>query len=442
MSSENKKQFAVFKPQETSCRRDLGAVLFLALAFFLPVRDTYASIVENLQSKIAERTAEIENLEKEISQYRVELENIGSAKSSLQNEIARIDVTRKKLAADIKVTETKISATNLNIERLSLEIGGKEISIEKRRDAIGESVRRTNEIDQMTLAELVLHSENLSDFWNDVEQIRQFSAQAETEAQDLKILKTGLESDKTDVERERATLVLLRTRLSDQKTIADNEKKVKDKLLTQTKNKESGFRSLLAEKESLRRKFERELLDLESELRITIDPASLPPSQKGILSWPVVPVKVTQTFGDTAFARSGAYNGKGHNGTDFGAPVGTPVKAALSGTVVGVGDTDQFPKCYSYGKWVLIKHDNGLSTLYAHLSLIRAFNGQRVDTGDTIGYSGNTGYSTGPHLHFTVYATQGVEIVRLGDIKKITNCANARIPVAPLNAYLDPMSYL
>lgn len=69
----------------------------------------------------------------------------------------------------------------------------------------------------MTLAELVLHSENLSDFWNDVEQIRQFSAQAETEAQDLKILKTGLESDKTDVERERATLVLLRTRLSDQK---------------------------------------------------------------------------------------------------------------------------------------------------------------------------------------------------------------------------------
>ncbi len=442
MSLEKKKQSTVSQPQKTFSRNIICAGFLLALMWFLPAENTYAGIVEDLKAKISERTTEIENLEKEIAGYRVELETIGSAKSSLQNEIARIDITRKKLAADIKITETKITATNLNIERLSLEIGGKEISIEKRRSAIGEVIRRTNEIEQMSLAELVLQSENLSQFWDDVERIRQFSAKAEQEVEDLKLLKSDLESDKTDIERERASLLSLKRKLSDQKIIADSERKKKDTLLKETKNKESSYKTLIAEKEALRQKFDQELFNLESELRITIDPNSLPPSRKGILFWPISPVRITQYFGSTDFAQSGAYNGKGHNGVDFGAPTGTQIKSALSGTVVGVGDTDQFPKCYSYGKWVLVRHDNGLSTLYAHLSLIRAFEGQRVETGDLIGYSGNTGYSTGPHLHFTVYATQGVEIVRLGDVKRITNCANATIPVAPLNAYLDPMNYL
>lgn len=168
----------------------------------------------------------------------------------------------------------------------------------------------------------------------------------------------------------------------------------------------------------------------------------MPPAGKGVLAWPLPTIRITQYFGNTEFAKSGAYSGKGHNGVDFGASIGTEVKAALSGTVIGTGNTDQFKGCYSYGKWVLIRHENGLTTLYAHLSLIKVAKGQSVSTRETIGYSGNTGYSTGPHLHLTVYASQGVEIVRLGDIKKITNCGNAYIPVAPLNAYLNPLDYL
>jgi len=111
--------------------------------------------------------------------------------------------------------------------------------------------------------------------------------------------------------------------------------------------------------------------------------------------------------------------------------------------VKAVGNTDKVRGCYSYGKYVLVKHNNGLSTLYAHLSFIKVNKGDTVITGDTVGYSGNTGYSTGPHLHFAVYASQGVRIVRYGDyVKGKTNCGNAYIPVAPLNAYLNPLDYL
>jgi len=127
---------------------------------------------------------------------------------------------------------------------------------------------------------------------------------------------------------------------------------------------------------------------------------------------------------------------------DFGISQGTPVRASLSGVVVETGNTDAIRGCYSYGKWVLVKHNNGLSTLYAHLSVISSNAGQSISSGDVIGFSGNTGYSTGPHLHYSVYLSDAVQVVRLGDIKKITNCAAARIPVAPLEAYLNPLDYL
>jgi murein DD-endopeptidase MepM/ murein hydrolase activator NlpD len=91
----------------------------------------------------------------------------------------------------------------------------------------------------------------------------------------------------------------------------------------------------------------------------------------------------------------------------------------------------------------MLEHSNGLNTMYAHLSVISVSKGQSVNTGDVIGYSGMTGYATGPHLHFGVYATAGVKITTLGAYRGATTpCQNASMPVAPANAYLNPLSYL
>lgn len=190
-----------------------------------------------------------------------------------------------------------------------------------------------------------------------------------------------------------------------------------------------------------REQFERELRAIEEELRIEIDPASIPPSGKGILRWPLDSIRITQYFGNSPFATANpqVYGGKGHNGVDFSASRGSRVKASLSGTVMGVGNTDAVRGCYSYGKWILLKHNNGLATLYAHLDVISVNDGQSVVTGDTIGFSGNTGFSTGPHLHFSVYASEGVRVQKF---TKSINCKNAVVPIAPREAYLNPLSYL
>jgi len=112
--------------------------------------------------------------------------------------------------------------------------------------------------------------------------------------------------------------------------------------------------------------------------------------------------------------------------------------SVLPGVVVGIGNTDLYPGCYSFGKWIMVRHENGLSTVYGHLSVISVSVGEQVETGSVIGYSGNTGHTTGPHLHITLYATQGVHIEKYVSSR---GCKEVTIPLADIKAYLDPLAY-
>jgi murein DD-endopeptidase MepM/ murein hydrolase activator NlpD len=110
--------------------------------------------------------------------------------------------------------------------------------------------------------------------------------------------------------------------------------------------------------------------------------------------WPV-PGYITSPYG----YRRSPFTGlrQFHSGLDIGSPMGTPIRAAISGRVSAVGWDD------SFGNYVVVSHHSGYRTLYAHMSVIRVKSGAYVGTGERIGDVGSTGRSTGPHLHFTVY---------------------------------------
>jgi murein DD-endopeptidase MepM/ murein hydrolase activator NlpD len=86
-----------------------------------------------------------------------------------------------------------------------------------------------------------------------------------------------------------------------------------------------------------------------------------------------------------------------HTGIDIVVNLGTPVRAAMDGRVMDLGYNA------NYGNYIILGHVDGLQTLYGHLSGFAVTEGQKVKQGSVIGASGNTGYSTGPHLHFGVY---------------------------------------
>ena len=118
---------------------------------------------------------------------------------------------------------------------------------------------------------------------------------------------------------------------------------------------------------------------------------------------------ITSNFG----MRKDPFTGKiqFHTGVDFSANIGTAVMASLDGVVSVVAEN------WLYGKYIIISHRNGYKTLYGHLNSFSVREGENVARGRKIGETGNTGYSTGPHLHFAIYNSSGAYINPLDLLK-------------------------
>lgn len=414
----------------------------LVFQLFAPII-SHASLIADLQKQIDDRNATIAGLEKEIAKYEAQVSLTSQQAATLKNLISTLDTTKKKLDSQISLTQNKIAATELTIDKLGGEIQTKKSIIDQNIEALGETIRRMNQSDDGSVLESVLANASASVFLDDIQNLVQIQDGIKSRINALRDLKQDLQNKQSATEQNKQELVSFKTDLSSQQKAVVYSTQEKNKLLAETKSQEANYQKLLAQKKALRDAVAKELNDYESQLKIAIDPNSVAKAGAGVLAWPLSSVRITQYFGNTAFAKAhaGVYSGTNgeHNGVDLAASIGTPVKAALSGTVMGTGDTDKVCPGASWGRWVVVKHDNGLSTLYAHLSVISVSSGQKVATGGTLGLSGNTGYSTGPHLHFTVYASQGLQIVNLPS----KACKGTYVmPVAPPTAYLNPLSYL
>ena len=127
-----------------------------------------------------------------------------------------------------------------------------------------------------------------------------------------------------------------------------------------------------------------------------LDSKSLQKAMGELFTWPIkASWRLSSAFGSRADPITGAASY--HTGVDMACPTGTSIKASMSGTVAYASWSNVF------GNYAIIKHIDGYQTLYGHMSKIKVKQGQFVSQGQEIGLVGSTGYSTGPHLHFTVY---------------------------------------
>ncbi len=416
--------------------KKLCSIFVFFAVFIVPVFFSHAESMQELQNKINQKDSDIAKLEDEIEAYQGQLSTLGQQKGSLGRSIQELDITKKKLQTDIAVTQKKIDKSNLTIQSLSFDIGGKEKIIANQKNSILLELRKTDELERIGIIETILSEKDFTAIWNDIDNMGTVREKIIKHIGELKQVKGELEDTRTVSIKAKNELIALKSKLSDQQKIVVQNTNEKNKLLQQTKNSESAYQKLLKDQLAKKAVFEKELRDYEAQLQFISDPSKLP--KGGVLSWPLDKIFVTQEFG----AKTGPHRtyASGHSGTDFRARTPLPVYSMADGVIKGVGDTDTICPGVSFGKWILIEYNNGLSSTFGHLSLIKVREGQKVKRGEEVGYTGGTGRVTGPHLHISLYASSGVSVLTVPS----KSCPGKILkqPIAPINAYVDPMYFM
>ena len=416
--------------------------LIILLGLSSPFSAT-AQTADELKGNLDSLSLQIKALDDEIKAYNTKINQTQGEAKTLKQALNKLEVRRIGLSKDIARTKLRINQAEQNINFTQGKIQSAESVLVKTKSSLAQSLRSLVYNDQSLpyFVSALAKGAVISDALDVTKRGGELTNAINEKTRTIVDVKTTLSIQKASFEEHKNVLVTLNKNLTGQKQLADQTSKDKNNLLSETKSKENVFQQLLAERKKRKEQLAIEMSDIEAKLQTIVDVSKIPKFGKGILKYPLDNPIITQYFGNTPFSSKNpqVYNGSGHNGLDFGTKVGTPILSAGSGVVLGTGDTDTACNGVSYGKWILIRHTNGLTSLYAHLSVIQVNTGDQVRSRQQVGLSGNTGYSTGPHLHFTVYASDAVQITNY--VSKVCG-TNMRMPIAPRPGYLNPLSYL
>lgn len=396
----------------------------------VPAQEVEGTEEDAIKEKIREAEQRIQALQEQQGEYKSEISKHQHEAASLQEQVSEFNHQIQDLELRIAITEQEVSTVRLYIEKTTLEINSNELLIEQKRTQITSLFRTIHRQSNKTVIELVLENDSLSDFFDEIQAQESIQQSIHESVKSLKILQERLENQRVKLLLDQERLVKLEEELDAQNQVLAQQREVQQDLLTQTKNSQRSYERLLQEAESQEKALNEEIFNLEEELRKLLNPASIP---AGDFHWPTSGV-ITQHYGciHTAFARR-AYslcnNGRGgfHNGLDMSAPLGTSIYSVADGTVIDAASSRS-----GYGRWVAVRHTNGLVTVYAHLSAVTASPGQAVKRGDVIARMGSTGFSTGSHLHFIVYAPNSFKVVS-------SRRTGTRVPIG---ATVTPFNYL
>ena len=389
-------------------------IYFLIIIFgflFLVFSSVQASTIDELNQQIQEKSEYIKKLEEEKAKYQKEIEQKQEEILSLNNEVSILDSKINKTKVKINLLEIQVEQKNEEIEAVELEIEKKKQEIEDQKDKLAEVIRMIYKNSQKNYLEVILISDSLSDFFNQWQYEEKLQEVLQQDVNKLKIIKQGLETQKSDLGNKKEKLLVLKDSLETEQEKYEQEENLKLVLLSETRGKERNFQSLLADLRAEYDQVNAEISSLEKKVREKLTEqkwAELGISGDENLIWPVPSKTITSRFHDPDYPFR-RWIGE-HSGIDIRAAQGTPVKAVASGYVAV---TRTAKSGYSY---IMLIHRDGLSTVYGHMSKFSVQPDEYVAQGQTIGLSGGMPgtkgagwYCTGPHLHFEV-RTNGIPI--------------------------------
>ena len=347
---------------------------------------SYAATTSELRDQQSDIDAKIEQTNTEIAGVKKQMTNALNQINSLNSEISGYENDILKLQKQLEDVNAQITEKTNNIQEQQEKYDTQKDLLEQRLVALYEA-------GETTYLDMLLASEDLSDFISNYYLIEQM-ADADEE------LLASIENTRKQLEAEKEYLDSAKTEIENTTASIAEKKQSLSKSVSQKKNVVSNLTAEEAELQAQLEEFE------EDKRRIQAELAKIASNYSGEVVAPSAAGYICPINGKSKRnITTGYYGYKGHTGVDFACSPGTPIVAVKSGTVVtSTALKNSKGKYRSYGEYVVINHHDGTMTLYAHmLSGSRTVvPNQKVSQGQVIGQVGSTGNSTGPHLHFEV----------------------------------------
>lgn len=330
----------------------------------------------------------LNNLKSTLESFQKKLSETTSYKKTILGEIDEIESKIKDLSLKIANLEKNINETKNKIEILENNILLTQIEIDKDKEILGDKLFLIYKIKNELPVDIYFSSKTIGELFTRINFLNILIRSNRESLEELRKKEEALKKEKESLEKEKKNLESLLRENENLKDYLTQEEKKRDALLKTLLSKEEEYKK---EIEVYKKKIEEQEAKIQEIIRKAELAKKLP--DVGNIIWPVkgpivspFGMRIHPIYGVWAF----------HSGADIDAPSGTPIKAVADGIVIYAGWLG------SYGIVVFIKHGSNITTVYAHMQYFTVELNQYVKQGDIIGYVGNTGLSTGPHLHFEI----------------------------------------
>ena len=346
------------------------------------------------ETQLAQATGSIETLQQQQQQIDQQRSQVNQERDRLQNleratqgNLKGLQQTIKATSSQIQDNQARLQASTQQLKSLELSLAKSEKVYQQRQNSTVARLRflQRQQVDRGL--SVLLQSQNLNQFLDRRQQLRQVYRADQQRLKSLKTEATRIEQQRNQVEQKKNEIALLTQQLLAQKADfeaeADSQKTLIVRLKGDRRALEAAEAQLAKDSESVTALIQQKVAaNSGTILRGT-----------GQMVYPCAAI-ITSSFGWRTHPILGY--AKFHSGVDFGADYGTVIAAADRGTVIFAGWYG------GYGNAVIIDHGGGVTTLYGHTSELYVIDGQTVQRGQAIAAVGSTGFSTGPHLHFEV----------------------------------------
>jgi len=355
-------------------------------------------LIADLNRQIKEQQEKLDQLAQKIEEYNTNIKSARNETASLNSQIYILDNQIAKAQLDIEAKEGEIKTTELEIDQVELEIKNSEYRIEGYKENLSAFIRQLDQYDQKNYLMVLLSNNSFSEFFDQIKYLEGIQGEIQKTLNRVQELVEKLNKQKEELNTKKEKLSELLNKLEEEKLTLEKQKETKQYLINQTRNSEKKYQNLITDLKSQQAAANSAIASLERTLRGELEKQGGGEKLKSFgdvaMVWPTTSRRITAYFHDSDYPFRHLFE---HSGIDLGIGMGTPIKAAESGYVAKIGINTQW-----YGNYIMIIHNNNLATLYAHLNSVSVKTDEFVLKGQLIGSSGNTGFSTGPHLHFEV----------------------------------------